>query len=894
MSGRRLLRSLSRRRSIFQSAFACNRSPTIVLADKTPLDLGDFYQKGNDFYIRIGGFRRHLFHHKSLSVVACSDHISPYDEASTTDTCSHHQQGSHDTSVDITTGRKEGTNGPGRSRRAKQTEASGKLKGNKDKTAFQSSFLTHHDEFQERCKVVSDGLTKAASASENASCQLGSLQGMTSSVLADSNDYINKVARPRSVCSHLSKGDNMPDSTQQASSMHNTDRNDQGRHYGKATKDGRQHHGEPKSKAGSEVEDPSTKLDLSDSEQVFQALLVSKPSGMPKHERDALAQVFRHFLEAGWALEQALFCCYVSSVIFPVAVSRFRKFFFSRCTPDIKTHLLELGPSADGDQFLFPLFSEFSSKEFPGEIARYKALVEKADLTKPHTWFPFARAMKRKIIYHSGPTNSGKTYNAIQRFKDASSGIYCGPLRLLAMEVFDSVNADGVYCSLSTGQEKKEVPFANHVACTVEMVSTQKTWEVAVIDEIQMLTDEFRGWAWTRAFLGVQANEVHVCGDPSALSLVRDMCAITGDEMEEFYYERFEPLSIDQQSLEGKYRNIQPGDCIVSFSRKEIFSIKRAVELGTTNRCCVIYGALPPETRTHQAKLFNDPNSGYDVLVATDAVGMGLNLNIRRVVFHTLDKYNGDMLKKVSASQVKQIAGRAGRRGTLYPLGTATTFYSRDIPYLVQCMQEPFVEAHSAGLFPMYEQMELFATQLPEATFSKLLDRFAETCQVDGSFFLCRNDNLKKVASIIDKVQGLTMEDKMSFILSPVNSRDPKVIGALLSFALAYSKKLPVHLAMVAPMGSARSVLQLMDLEARHQVLSLYLWLSQHFPEEYFPQKEQAEQMAAEIALLLGESLAQTDIRIVQSEHRGPVRKKVLNSQRRHSQSQVKRASRVQ
>lgn len=628
--------------------------------------------------------------------------------------------------------------------------------------------------------------------------------------------------------------------------------------------------------------------DFSDVEHIFQVLLLTKQSGLQKHDRDALVKVFKHFARKGWAIEEALHRCHISAMVFPIAVSRFRKFFFARCTPSLKNHLLQLGPSAEGDRFLFPLFREFSCREFAEEISRYKALVETADLTKPHTWFPLARAMKRRVVYHAGPTNSGKTYNAIQRFKEASSGVYCGPLRLLAMEVFDSVNADGVYCSLVTGQERKEVPFANHVACTVEMVSTLKPWDVAILDEIQMIADDYRGWAWTRAFLGVQADEIHVCGDPSALKLVRDLCAVTGDDLEEHVYERFKPLSIDQNSLEGKYSKIRPGDCIVSFSRKEIFSIKRAVELFTKNRCCVIYGNLPPETRTHQARLFNDPNSGYDVLVATDAVGMGLNLNIRRVIFHTLEKYSGEGMARVSSSQVKQIAGRAGRRGTLYESGVATTFFSRDIPYLVQSMQESFAEAHGAGLSPGLEQIEVFASQLPGATFSKLLDRFAETCQVDGSFFLCKNDHLKKVASVIDKVQDLSLEDKLSFILAPVNSRDAKVVGALLSFALAYSRKLPVHLAMGAPTESARSVLQLMDLEARHQVLSLYLWLSNRLHEEYFPQKEQAEEMAAEIALIMGESLAQANIGTIQVGPPTAYRK--LFSKGRSSRSRSRRA----
>lgn len=92
------------------------------------------------------------------------------------------------------------------------------------------------------------------------------------------------------------------------------------------------------------------------------------------------------------------------------------------------------------------------------------------------------------------------------------------------------------------------------------------------------------------------------------------------------------------------------------------------MELATNHKCCVVYGALPPETRTQQAKLFNDPNSEYDVLVASDAVGMGLNLNIRRVVFYSLDKFDGDAKRPIPAPQVKQIAGRLDAGGVSFQM----------------------------------------------------------------------------------------------------------------------------------------------------------------------------------------------------------------------------------
>ncbi|KAJ7532359.1 hypothetical protein O6H91_13G000500 [Diphasiastrum complanatum] len=595
--------------------------------------------------------------------------------------------------------------------------------------------------------------------------------------------------------------------------------------------------------------------ELLDASAVFQRLLIAnKRPAISDSEKLRLTTILRRFADRGWAKNQAL-AIYINSKFFPAAAARFRRFFVSRCPPQVMELLLAMGASDQAEEFLFPIFAEFCINEFSSEIARYRELVNSADLTKPHMWFPFTRAMKRKIVYHCGPTNSGKTYNALQRFMKASTGIYCCPLRLLAMEIYEKVNVMGVYCSLCTGQEKREVPFASHLACTVEMAHLGKQWEVAIVDEVQMMNDEYRGWAWTRAFLALQAEEIHVCGDPSALKLLRNLCAATGDEIEERNYERFMPLTLDTRSLRGDYSNIQAGDCVVAFSRREIFQVKQEIELTTKHRCCVVYGALPPETRTQQAKLFNDPNSGYDVLVASDAIGMGLNLNIKRVIFFAMEKFNGDQRGQVPASHIKQIAGRAGRRGSLYPEGIATTFYSQDIAYLATCLKQPFEEAQSAGLFPVFEQMELFASQLPDVTFAQLLDRFAQTCRLDGSYFLCRHDNLKKVANVLDKVPGLSLEDRFYFCFTPVNLRDPKCIGTLFRFATAYSKNVPVRMFIGLPKGMAKDDMQLCNLETQHQLLSMYLWLGQHFPDNAFPQKEQAAQMASQIATLLGESL---------------------------------------
>ncbi|CAH9057812.1 unnamed protein product [Cuscuta epithymum] len=596
-------------------------------------------------------------------------------------------------------------------------------------------------------------------------------------------------------------------------------------------------------------------LSSRDPVEIYQELKDSTKSfKKTRSDWDACNEIFRSFAKSGWASNQAL-AIFIGASFFPTAVLKFSTFFYKNSKTDVFKYLVSLGPSYEAEKFLFPIFVEFCFEQFPDEIRRFRSMVESADLTKPHTWFPFARAMKRKIIYHCGPTNSGKTYNALQRFMEAKKGIYCSPLRLLAMEVFDKVNSLGVYCSLLTGQEMKSVPFSNHVACTVEMVSTDELYDVAVVDEIQMMADSCRGYAWTRALLGLKADEIHLCGDPSVLSIVRRICSETGDELVEKNYERFKPLVVEAKTLLGDLKNVKSGDCVVAFSRREIFEVKLVIEKFTKHRCCIIYGALPPETRRHQATLFNDPNTEYDVLVASDAVGMGLNLNIRRVVFYNLSKYNGDKIVPVPASQVKQIAGRAGRRGSRFPEGLTTTLHLEDLDYLIECLKKPFDEVKKVGLFPFFEQVELFAGQLPNATFSELLEKFGANCRLDDSYFMCNHSHIKKIANMLEKVSGLSLEDRFNFCFAPVNIRDPKAMYHLLRFASSYGQSLPVNIAMGMPKCSARNDSELLDLETRHQVLSTYMWLSNHFKKGMFPYFQKAEAMAAGVAELLGESL---------------------------------------
>lgn len=266
------------------------------------------------------------------------------------------------------------------------------------------------------------------------------------------------------------------------------------------------------------------------------------------------------------------------------------------------------------------------------------AIAESLDLQYPGEWYPMARNMKRKIILHVGPTNSGKTYNALCALAKARTGAFGGPLRLLAAEVHNRFNAGTIggltpekprTCNLVTGEEKKiHDELCGLESCTVEMLPLTRVFDVAVIDEIQMIADPSRGSAWTQALLGLRAKELHLCGEPSVVDLVKRIGHSLGDEVVVKTYERLSPLTVAKRSIKGDWSKIRRGDCVVAFSRSAIFELKNSIQEVTGLRVAVAYGGLPPEVREEQAKGFNSPeeDNGYDVLVASDAIGMGLNL----------------------------------------------------------------------------------------------------------------------------------------------------------------------------------------------------------------------------------------------------------------------------
>lgn len=279
-----------------------------------------------------------------------------------------------------------------------------------------------------------------------------------------------------------------------------------------------------------------------------------------------------------------------------------------------------------------PLPTPSSTSPVPDStLSQLHQLADLADRRYHYEGFPSARQHRRRLILHVGPTNSGKTHSALVALARARTGAYAGPLRLLAHEVFARFNEGKIgnegkrTCNLVTGEEQRILdPDAGLQSCTVEMFPLAKHLEVGVVDEIQMIGDPQRGTAWTAAVVGARCDELHLCGEESVVDLVRQIAAEVGDECVVKRYQRLSPLVVASQSLEGDLSRIRRGDCLVTFSRSNIFAFKRAIEEKTGLRVAVAYGGLPPEVREEQARAFNE--GVYDVLVASDAIGMGLNL----------------------------------------------------------------------------------------------------------------------------------------------------------------------------------------------------------------------------------------------------------------------------
>lgn len=448
--------------------------------------------------------------------------------------------------------------------------------------------------------------------------------------------------------------------------------------------------------------------------------------------------------------------------------------------------------------------------------------------------FEMARSLRRSFELRLGPTNSGKTYEALENLKVAKSGIYLAPLRLLAMEAYDSLTAAGIKCSLLTGEEKIIVPGATHISCTVEMLNPEIYYDVGVIDEIQMISDKDRGWAWTAALVGLAAKKIYLCGSDAALQPCLRVIESLGDYYNTKYLTRKAKLEVEpkvdlKQNSFFKEFNAKKGDAIIAFSRKDVLKLTAFYRnRGFTVAC--IYGALSPEVRRSQASLFNSGKA--DLLIATDAIGMGLNLPIKRIVFSTVEKFNGLFKTELAEADVKQIAGRAGRYG-LYDTGFVNAFNEQALKYVKKALQSPN-ELFNDKLYiaPNLKHIKTLASYLNTESIFDIIEYFTHNISLnDPNFQIAHLEDLLRTAEIVDQRSNLNLEDKFIFACAPTSSKEDDL--DFFTYCLkVYEKKEKVYVPGLQSRGINKGSPDLLwRAEQYSRDLNLFSWLSLKFPE---------------------------------------------------------------
>ena len=446
--------------------------------------------------------------------------------------------------------------------------------------------------------------------------------------------------------------------------------------------------------------------------------------------------------------------------------------------------------------------------------------------------FELARRMQRTVTLYVGPPNSGKTYAAFEKLAAAHDGCYLAPLRLLALEGRDRLVGRGVACSLLTGEENDPAPDARVVSSTIEMVNTSKPIDVAVIDEAQMIFDTSRGWAWTQAIVGVPANEVIIICSAYAAEAIENLLKLCGENCRTLVFERKQHVELMPGPV--PIAALKKGDAVVAFSRREVLMLRDQVA-ANGHPVSVIYGALPPEVRRREAERFAHGHA--HILVATDAIGMGLNLPIRRVLFSTLKKFDGVGDRMLNESEVHQIAGRAGRYG-MHEEGFTGVLREAE-PTALRSLKELLPKPpraprdFKATVAPNWWHVDTIAARLHLTKLRAVLDVFVDQLKLDNAHFaVAELDQMLELAAELDRTAGtLSLKQRFIYAQAPVDTRTPAQVEAFLDWTH--------HHASVGKAGTPWFLdevdehSRLDNMEKALRSCTLWLWLDLRFPGIY-------------------------------------------------------------
>jgi len=447
--------------------------------------------------------------------------------------------------------------------------------------------------------------------------------------------------------------------------------------------------------------------------------------------------------------------------------------------------------------------------------------------------FPLARLLNREIIFHVGPTNSGKTYEALKELEEAETGYYLAPLRLLALEGYENLKAKGVGVSLITGEEEIIDEESTHISSTIEMMNNSVDVDVCVIDEIQMINDRDRGWAWANALIGAPAKKVILTGSSDALDAVTELCEYLEEPLTVKHFERKNELKLLTHPTPIK--EIEKGTAVIAFSRRDVLGLRQ--QLSQRYEVSVVYGNLSPEVRREEARRFREGKS--DVLVATDAIAMGLNLPIKTILFSKDNKFDGLRRRELLPTEVAQISGRAGRYG-LEEIGYIGALDGKILETIRSKFYQPLPKLELPfSVMASLEHVMLIGEILETENLSTILNFFAENMEFEGPFVAANIDSMLEIASIVDEYR-LDLKTRFHLACAPASISSPYIESVFHRYIKQIEANQPVKYIPPRDLPKVAQTNEMMlNAEDRVREISLYLWLSFKF-EELFQDTQKA------------------------------------------------------
>lgn len=393
--------------------------------------------------------------------------------------------------------------------------------------------------------------------------------------------------------------------------------------------------------------------------------------------------------------------------------------------------------------------------------------------------------MSNRITAVLGPTNTGKTFLAVETMLGYESGIFGFPLRLLAREIYDKcikkVGKEKI--ALVTGEEKIIPPNPKYFICTVECMPKDLSVDFIAIDEVQMCTDKERGHIFTDALLNYRGNKLTMLLGSNIMKNI--ITTLVGD-VEFVKRERFSKLAYDGYK---KISRLSSKTAIIAFSIEEVYAIAELVRR-QKGGAAVIMGSLSPKTRNAQVELYQ--SGEVDFLVATDAIGMGLNMDIDNVYFSNLKKFDGRKTRNLGLVEIAQIAGRAGRYtndGYFGITGQCEKLSSEDIENLESHKFEPLNKIYWRNSNLNFDNFNNLVASIEEKSKNEILKRINDCEDEKVLKFLLKNNSGIRIKDDSEHVKTLWECCQIPDFSKKAYGQHIEVVKTVYNFLTSKSKK---------------------------------------------------------------------------------------------------------